>query len=576
MWNNLNKLWKNVFTFYNEFDFTNNQNGNYLSEFSRVIIQNEKWYHSKKLTTAEINKVLSIQNLDLSGLGISDLKPITKFNKLKVLNLSNNNIKTILPLVNCKKLEFLDISNNSIKTIKHLNNLSRLKGIKIDDNLNFNELENNNPNCKISINFNESINDSINIMSPEEIFQHVINVQSEFESSSTNQELFRRANSIEIKENHIKQNGGSILDLGFAKNGNLLDKHKDEILLSFLSNKDSAPYVVMLQENKKVAYPIILKTYNRSVDIIITKIKHILKDYGFFNSMTEVIKLIKSNGINYNFNTVGDPFSSKSNFEEIVEICNFLRKEHPLIPITVKELNEMPLDSLINNAFIITKLNPDYPNLPSTNFIQNQSNSYDNIKRTANLNYLLFFDTETTGLPKNWKAPASDTNNWPRLIQFAWQLYDENGNLLESNSSIIKPDNFIIPREASKVHGITTEKAYVEGKDLELILDEFKKKMDKSNLLIAHNMSFDEKILGAEYYRLHNYNPLSETKKLCTMKLSTNICKIDGPYGYKWPKLEELHNFLFKRGFDSAHDAEADIQATADCYFEMKKRELIK
>jgi DNA polymerase III epsilon subunit-like protein len=575
MWNNLDKLWKNIFTFYTEFDFTDNLNGSYLSQFSRAIIQNEKWYLNKKLTADEIKKVLSIQNLDLSGLGISDLKPITKFKKLKVLNLSNNNIRTVLPLSDCKKLEFLDISKNNIKTLKHINNLTCLNEIKLDEKISFNELKNNNPKCKISINYSESTKDSLHIMSPEEILQHVMNVQSEFESSYENQNLFRKANSIEVKENHIKQNGGSILDLGYGKNGNLLDKHKDT-LSTFLPKESSTAYVVILQENKKVAYPIVLKEYNQSVELIIKKIEDILKNYGFFNSMTEVIKLIKNNGINYNFNSARDLFSPKSNFEEIVEICNFLRKEHPLIPITVKELNEMPLESLIDSAFIITKFNPDYPSLPNTNYIQNQPNPYGNIKRTVNSNYLLFFDTETTGLPKNWKAPASNTNNWPRLVQFAWQLYDENGKLIESNSSIIKPDNFVIPKEASNVHGITTEKAYVEGEDLQQVLEEFKQKVDKANLLIAHNMSFDEKVIGAEFFRLHNYNPLSEIKKLCTMQSSTNICKIDGPYGYKWPKLEELHYFLFKTGFDNAHDAEADIQATADCYFEMKKRKLIK
>lgn len=575
MWNNLDKLWKNIFSFYNEFDFIDNQDSNYLSEFSRATIQNEKWYLNKKLTADEIKKVLSVQNLDLSGLGISDIKPIVKFKKLKVLNLSNNNIKTVLPLSNCKKLEFLDISKNNIKTIKHINNLSRLNNIKIDDNVNFNDLKISNPKCKISINYSKSKKDSIEMMSSEEILQHVMNVHNEFESSYQNQELFREANSIEIKENHIKQNGGSILDLGYGKNGNLLDKHKDT-LLTFLPKESSTAYVVILQENKKVAYPIVLKTYNRSVEIIISQIKDILKNYGFFSSHTEVMKLIKNNGINYNYNYEIDSFSSKSKFEEIVNICDFLRKEHPLIPITIKELNEMPLESLIDNAFIITKLNPDFPNLPNDNFIQNQSNPNSNIKRTTNLNYLLFFDTETTGIPKNWKAPASDISNWPRLVQFAWLLYDEKGNLIESNSSIIKPDNFVIPKEASNIHGITTEKAYVEGEDLKQVLEEFKRNLDKANLIIAHNMSFDEKVLGAEFYRLQNYNPLTEIKKLCTMQLSTNICKIDGSYGYKWPKLEELHYFLFKTGFDNAHDAEADIQATADCYFELKKRELIK
>ena len=44
----------------------------------------------------------------------------------------------------------------------------------------------------------------------------------------------------------------------------------------------------------------------------------------------------------------------------------------------------------------------------------------------------LIFDTETTGLPKNWKAPITDTDNWPRCVQIAWQLHDEMGELVVS------------------------------------------------------------------------------------------------------------------------------------------------
>ncbi len=53
----------------------------------------------------------------------------------------------------------------------------------------------------------------------------------------------------------------------------------------------------------------------------------------------------------------------------------------------------------------------------------------------------------------------------------------------------------------------------------------------------------------------------------------TDILKIPSRKGsgYKWPKLEELHNFLFKEGFDGAHDALNDVMATSKCYFEMNK-----
>ena len=52
---------------------------------------------------------------------------------------------------------------------------------------------------------------------------------------------------------------------------------------------------------------------------------------------------------------------------------------------------------------------------------------------------------------------------------------------------------------------------------------------------------------------------------------TTDFCKISGPYGYKWPKLSELHYKLFKKGFDEAHNAAVDINATAKCFWELKR-----
>lgn len=40
---------------------------------------------------------------------------------------------------------------------------------------------------------------------------------------------------------------------------------------------------------------------------------------------------------------------------------------------------------------------------------------------------LQFFDTETTGLPKNWRAPMHDLDNWPRIIQLAYLVFDLDG-----------------------------------------------------------------------------------------------------------------------------------------------------
>ena len=187
----------------------------------------------------------------------------------------------------------------------------------------------------------------------------------------------------------------------------------------------------------------------------------------------------------------------------------------------------------------------------------------------------LFFDTETTGLPRNWKAPVTDLNNWPRMIQIAWILCDNKGNRIEANAYIIKPENFEIPIAASKVHGISTQKAIDEGEDLEKVLNKFNELVEQADFIVAHNISFDEKILGAELLRKKVKSSFQRKPKLCTMHASTDYCKLSGPYGYKWPKLSELHIKLFGKDFEDAHDASVDINATEKCFWEMRKIGLI-
>ena len=78
----------------------------------------------------------------------------------------------------------------------------------------------------------------------------------------------------------------------------------------------------------------------------------------------------------------------------------------------------------------------------------------------------LIFDTETTGLPIRDNAPLDDFSNWPRIVQLAWQCHDLKGNFIEAKSYIVKPEGFIIPYSAEKVHGISTALAEAEGHNL--------------------------------------------------------------------------------------------------------------
>ncbi|MEQ9309990.1 MAG: DNA polymerase III subunit alpha [Balneolaceae bacterium] len=181
----------------------------------------------------------------------------------------------------------------------------------------------------------------------------------------------------------------------------------------------------------------------------------------------------------------------------------------------------------------------------------------------------LIFDTETTGLPRDYSAPITDFDNWPRLVQLAWQLHDHTGKLLSSGNYIVKPEGFTIPFNSEKIHGISTKKAQKEGHDLEFVLKEFRKDMDKAYFLVGHNVSFDESVMGAEFLRKKIPSAIIDKPKIDTKDESTNYVAIPGGRGFKWPTLGELHHKLFNVGFEDAHDAAADVEATTRSFLEL-------
>lgn len=180
----------------------------------------------------------------------------------------------------------------------------------------------------------------------------------------------------------------------------------------------------------------------------------------------------------------------------------------------------------------------------------------------------LIFDTETTGLPRDYNAPMSDVDNWPRLVQLAWQLHDAKGKLLSNHNYIVKPEGFTIPYNAEKVHGISTKRALAEGHDLKKVLAIFEEDVAEAKHLVGHNIEFDINVVGSEFIRANLGMPLT-ANPLDTKDISTEFCAIPGGKGgkFKWPTLTELHQKLFGKGFGDAHDAAYDVDATARCFF---------
>ena len=189
----------------------------------------------------------------------------------------------------------------------------------------------------------------------------------------------------------------------------------------------------------------------------------------------------------------------------------------------------------------------------------------------------IIFDTETTGLPKDWNAPITDSESWPRMVQLAWQIHDAVGTFIEAKNYIITPEGYEIPFQAEKVHGISTAKAHELGRDLVEVLNEFNADVEKAEYLVGHNVGFDINIIGAEYHRKQIESPFKPKIQIDTQRLSTDFCELPGGKGgkYKWPKLGELHQKLFNDGFDEAHNASADVMATARCFLELVRLEVI-
>ena len=190
---------------------------------------------------------------------------------------------------------------------------------------------------------------------------------------------------------------------------------------------------------------------------------------------------------------------------------------------------------------------------------------------------IIFFDTETTGLPLDYNAPSSKLDNWPRLVQLAWIVSDCDGNVISSENHIIIPNGFEIPSISASIHGITTEIAKSKGEKLVDVIDKFLGVLQNATAIAGHNISFDQHIVEAEILRCGRSNILKSLPAYCTMKMSANYCNIlNSNKEVKWPTLQELFFKLYGEKFEGAHNAMADTKATYRCFFTLVKRGIIK
>ncbi|QEK51045.1 3'-5' exonuclease [Pedobacter aquae] len=184
--------------------------------------------------------------------------------------------------------------------------------------------------------------------------------------------------------------------------------------------------------------------------------------------------------------------------------------------------------------------------------------------------YLLFIDTETSGLPKKWDKPYQDTDNWPTCIQLAWIIYHKSGEEVKRENFYMKLQDLKIEDSAFKIHGITPTFLEENGIKRKQVLQKFAYDVKKYNpLLIAHFMELDFHIVGVDAYRAKLKNPIENSPLFCTMLASSKY--VHNPT-VNFLRLGELYHFLFDEKMEQQHHALKDAEATAACFFEMLKR----
>ena len=180
------------------------------------------------------------------------------------------------------------------------------------------------------------------------------------------------------------------------------------------------------------------------------------------------------------------------------------------------------------------------------------------------------FDTETTGLPTPVETPDGITLVYPHLVQLAWIILDENLEETSHASFIIQPDQWSIPDDVVKIHGITTTDAFLLGEPIRDVLASFESAVADCTHIVAHNIAFDTGVLNGEYERYKISNVLQGKQHVCTMELGRGIMKIPGTDGYRRPNLARLAKHYFPESeFIIAHDALADAQKVVRIFVRM-------
>lgn len=188
----------------------------------------------------------------------------------------------------------------------------------------------------------------------------------------------------------------------------------------------------------------------------------------------------------------------------------------------------------------------------------------------------LIFDTETTGLTRLAFVTHQNHTQWPRLLQLAWTLADDDG-IGDIHSALIRPDGFSIPPGAARVHGISMDRAVADGESLPGVLRRFDEDLARASVAVAHNFRFDAGVLRAEAIRQNDTVSLNWPKThVCTVDAGRRyLVEVAGRRNPGRPRLSDLYQTIFGFDFHPKHEAASDVRACAHIFFRLKSLKVL-
>lgn len=172
------------------------------------------------------------------------------------------------------------------------------------------------------------------------------------------------------------------------------------------------------------------------------------------------------------------------------------------------------------------------------------------------------FDTETTDLINSGLLKIDQK---PSIIEFYGERVDLETGVTELEvERLFKPPK-PITEEITKITNITN-KMVEDAPPFAVHANEIRKAIEESEVVIAHNVSFDREAVDIEFERLAM--EVKWPRLICTVEATICI------KGFRL-NLTALHQELFGEPFSGAHRARQDVAALRRCVLELYKKGFI-